>query len=463
MKKPLTILLAITEPLIIATVIYTFWFHSPPFRDAWIWLLWLAVPIFVLRIIVFRRIWTNTPLNYLLIAFILLTAFNFNQAPFARNAYWVLVSRPLLGIWIYLYMLEHVRQWSTLKWLAIATIGMSFAVAVVSLMTTNWHMDKSGELAFIINGIPRFEWRTLDWSGLPIWLQQRITLPPIKEMLLGFNPNEVAGALAFIVPLMAGLAVGNPHTSEKREHSQKNLWLGIRLFAGIAGIIAMLSLFIGQSRFAIAGVFGALILIVLLLVRNMRWKVAGLSIIGLIIVLQAALLFNWLPSATQNADSGLSERDQESVSTRLDLWSTAARMMFDYPLTGTGMSMFRTAVNEPKYQIEFYVVRDTTPPHAHNEWLQMGADLGIPGFLMFLAMQIVILWMLWQGWRSDQQHAQIMAVAVFGGLLAHGVYGLGDAVTLWDRFSFILWWLVGLAGAQYVLARPQSDNVKNPE
>jgi len=463
MKKPLTILLAITEPLIIATVIYTFWFHSPPFRDAWIWLLWLVVPIFVLRVIVFRRFRTDTPLNYLLAALVALTAFNFINAPFARNDYWVLVSRPLLGIWIYLYMLEHVRTWDTLKWLTIATIGMSFAVAVVSLMTTNWHMDKSGELAFVINAIPRFEWRTIDWSGLPSWLQQRIALPPIKEMLLAFNPKEVAGALAFIVPLMAGLAVGNPHTSEKREHSQKNLWLGIRLFAGITGSIAMLSLFIGQSRFAIAGVFGALILIVLLLVRSIRWKIAGLSLIGLVIVLQAALLFNWLPSATQNADSGLSERDQESVSTRLDLWWTAARMMFDYPLTGTGMSMFRTAVNEPEYQIEFYVVRDTTPPHAHNEWLQIGADLGIPGFLMFLAMQIVILWMLWQGWRSDQHHAQIMAVAVFGGLLAHSVYGLGDAITLWDRFSFILWWLVGLAGAQFILARPKLDSVKNPE
>jgi O-antigen ligase len=124
--------------------------------------------------------------------------------------------------------------------------------------------------------------------------------------------------------------------------------------------------------------------------------------------------------------------------------------------------MFRTAVNEPEYQIEFYVSSGTTPPHAHNEWLQMGADLGIPGFLMFLAMQVVILWMLWQGWRSDQPHAQIMAVAVFGGLLAHSVYGLGDAITLWDRFSFILWWLVGLAGAQYVLSRPQPDTVNNP-
>jgi O-antigen ligase len=455
MKKALTILLAIVEPLIISTVIYTFWFHSPPFRDVWVWLLWLAVPVFLLRLIVFRRIWTSTPLNYLLIAFIALTAFNFNNAPYARNDYWVLVCRPLLGIWIYLYMVDHARTWGTLQWLAIATVTMSLAVAVVSLITTEWHMDKSGDLAFIINALPRFEWRNLDWSGLPLWLQQRITLPPINEMLLAFNPNEVAGALTFIAPLMAGLAIGNPYPySSDKAPSQTKLWTGIRITAGIAFVIAMLSLFVGQSRFALAGVLGALILIVMLIVPDMLWKSVGLGIIGLLILLQAALLFNWLPSSTDSTGANsLSGRDQESVSSRLDLWSTAAEMMFDYPLTGTGMSMFRTAVNEPQYQIEFYVRRGTTPPHAHNEWLQMGADLGIPGFLMFLAMQAVVLWMLWEGWHGNHPHGRIVAVAVLGGLLAHGVYGLGDAITLWDRFSFILWWLVGLAGAQYVLAR----------
>ena len=44
-----------------------------------------------------------------------------------------------------------------------------------------------------------------------------------------------------------------------------------------------------------------------------------------------------------------------------------------------------------------------------------------------------------------------VAVAVAAGLLAHMVYGMGDAITLWDRFAFGYWWMIGLAAAQYVL------------
>ncbi|MDQ7033478.1 MAG: hypothetical protein Q9P01_01185 [Anaerolineae bacterium] len=70
-------------------------------------------------------------------------------------------------------------------------------------------------------------------------------------------------------------------------------------------------------------------------------------------------------------------------------------------------------------------------------------------------MQLVILWMLWKGWSSQHPYGRIIAVAVFGGLVAHSVYGVGDAITLWDRFSFILWWLVGLLGRNMWLQHKQ--------
>ena len=63
--------------------------------------------------------------------------------------------------------------------------------------------------------------------------------------------------------------------------------------------------------------------------------------------------------------------------------------------------------------------------------------------------------MLVQSWRKGDSQARILAVAVAGGLLAHAVYGLGDAITLWDRLAFIFWWLLGLAGAQYILVYPR--------
>jgi hypothetical protein len=449
MKKALTLLLIITEPFILLLIIYTFWFHAPPIRDQWIWLLWFAVPIFWLRHRIQHRLWTRTPLDDLLIVFILLTALNFVAAPLARSNYIVLLCRPLLGIWIYIYFCEHAFTWRTLQWLVIVSVGMSLVLGFISLTTTAWHLDKSGDLAFIINALPHFDWRSLDGTFRMPFFRDEILFPPISEMGLSFNPNEVGGALAFIIPVMAGLALGNPR--DDGNPVQKRVWTGIRIGAAIALGIALLSLFVGQSRFAIGGVILSLIIVVLL-VKNRIWKIAALSIVGVLVLLQIALLLNVFTPAVDTSDTaGLSSRDQRTFTNRFDLWGSAVRMMFDYPLTGVGMSMYRTAVSQEAYQIEYYVQRGTVPPHAHNEWFQIGADLGVPGFLMFLTMQAVVLWMLWKGWRSSHPHGQIVAVAVFGGLLAHSIYGIGDAITLWDRFSFVLWWLVGLAGAQYVL------------
>lgn len=452
MKRLVTTLLIIIEPVLLLLMIFMFWFHSPPIRDEWVWLFWLAIPIFRLRMLVHNRLWVETPLNNLLVAFILLTAFNFATAPFSRSDYLVLISRPLLGIWIFIYFIDHAATWKTLQWLAMATVGMSLVLGITSLTTTVWETSKSADLTFVINALPRFDWRSINWPNQ--------YFPPIKDMLLGFNPNEVAGALAFTIPMMAAFAIANPQSSDDKSE-QNYIWLGVRVTAAIAFSVSMLSLILGQSRFAIAGVIGALSIVVFLLIPKRVWKFTALAIIGIIVLFQAAILFNVFAPAGDNSGAvGISNRDQNTFSARFELWESATHMMVDYPLTGTGMSMFRTAANQEAYRIDYYVQRGTTPPHAHNEWLQIGADLGILGFLMFVTMQAVVLWMLWTGWRSKHPYGQIIAVAVFGGLAAHSVYGVGDAITLWDRFSFILWWLVGLAGAQYVVATQKENQLQ---
>ncbi|MDQ7036360.1 MAG: O-antigen ligase family protein [Anaerolineae bacterium] len=360
-------------------MIYTFWFHSPPIRDEWVWLFWLAIPIFRLRMHIRSRLWVETPLNNLLIAFILLTAFNFATAPFSRSDYLVLISRPLLGMWLFVYFTDHAATWKTMQWLALATVGMSLLVGVTSLTTTVWETSKSADLTFIIEALPRFDWRAID-SPKPLF-------PPIQDMGLGFNPNEVAGALAFVIPLMAAFAIGSPQSGSDK-HGQNHIWLGIRVMAAIAFAVSMISLIVGQSRFAIAGVIGALSLVVFLLISGRIWKFVAAATIAIMVLFQAAIFFNlFAPVGDSNATVGISSRDQNTFSTRFELWESATRMMLDYPLTGTGMSMFRTATNQEAYRIDYYVQRGTTPPHAHNEWLQIGADLGIPGFLMFVTMQ----------------------------------------------------------------------------
>ncbi len=90
--------LSILEGIMILFTIAAFWHHSPPIRDQWIWLLWMPVLFFWLRMRLTGRLWTHTPLQDWLFLFILLTAFNFVHAPYSRDNYMVLLSRPLLGI-----------------------------------------------------------------------------------------------------------------------------------------------------------------------------------------------------------------------------------------------------------------------------------------------------------------------------------------------------------------------------
>ncbi len=451
-------LLHIAEPIILLVMVIAFWHHSPPIRDDWVWLLWLALPIFALRLVIYRRLFTVTPLLPLLLIFILLTLFNFENAPFHRENYEVLVCRPLLGIWLYLYCVEHVRMFRRMDGLLIATLGMAFITGFLALTASQWN-SKIAALQFLVDALPHIVYKT--------WL---------PDMLLSFNPNEIAGALAWFCPLLAGLMLyQNPNPVSKTSPSNPlanmtsppspitihdltpqpplHTWRGGvgvgSFFAAIAFAIGFSALFFGQSRFALAGVLLALTGIVFLGMRG-RGRLIALIGIGGVLLLQGALMANILRAPENTtATLSLSGRDQESLSVRFEMWASGIRMMTDYPLTGVGMSMFRGAVQQPQYAIPFYVEQNSYPPHVHNEWLQMGVDLGIPGFLLFISWHLVIVGMLWRAWRNSDAASRIVVISIGGGLLAHAFYGMGDAITLWDRYSFVFWWMLGLAGAVY--------------
>ena len=57
--------------------------------------------------------------------------------------------------------------------------------------------------------------------------------------------------------------------------------------------------------------------------------------------------------------------------------------------------------------------------------------------------------MLLQAWKNGTEATRVVSVAVGTGLLAHFIFGFTDAITLWDRFSFVFWMMLGIAGATY--------------
>lgn len=449
---------------LLLVMIVAFWHHAPHIRDEWVWLLWFAQPVFAARLLLHRRLFTPLALIWLLLPFIALSAWNFGAAPFARSHFIVVVCRPLLGIWLVIYCVEHVRVLRRIEALLFITLGMGLVLGILGLTTTNFEMGKSAAFTDLINALPRFDYRAV-----------------VPDMLLGFNPNEIAGAMAWVLPLLAALlaypslaysSLAYP-SGKALQHGLRWQRLLLRLGSGATAALLLLALFVGQSRFALAGVLLALLLLVWVLARRWRWRAPLLVGVALLIALQAALFFNlsgemllrWLaPTQTEQSEVETHTppdalgRDEITWQSRLDTWAVAWRMITDHPATGVGMAMFRTAVRTPEYDIiPYYLGNPYGPPHAHNEWLQVGTDLGVPGLLLYTSWLCMTGYMLWRTWRIADRAGQVVAVGVAAGLLAHAVYGLGDAITLWDRYSFVFWWLLGLAAAQYSLTIHASD------
>jgi len=132
---------------------------------------------------------------------------------------------------------------------------------------------------------------------------------------------------------------------------------------------------------------------------------------------------------------------------------SAIRIIADYPLTGSGINTFRAGSVRAQYPVVGYEPPKVLP-HAHNEILQIGADLGVPGIMVLLAIYGVTGRSLFRVWRRGDRLTGGLALTLGAALGAHAVYGMFDAITLWDRLAFVFWSMIGL-GMALVITQPQ--------
>jgi len=434
----------------IAIMLLSYWHISPPIRDNYVFILIFSIPIYLARFVIHRRIFTRTPLDLFLLIFVILTVYNFHNAPLARANYWVLVCRPLMGIFIIYYFVEHARIHGHTRYLIAVTVCLTTLIGVIALLSSQWTIStKSDDFAFIINLLPKLDHKSV-----------------LPDMQLSFNPNEIAGALAYCCPFLLSISLWRFRQEPDTPSSRLDVVVHVieRYVAPVGFVIAFSALFLGQSRFALAGTFVGLFIVLLVILPDWRKRAVGVSIWSVFVLLEIALVLNILPldlspppsnpdeTVTTNT-TGLNERDNRTLVARLDLWDRAIQMVIDYPDTGAGMSVYRAMVTRDEYAIPLYVEQDKRPPHAHNAFLQMGADLGVMGFVLFIGWYGIVVWMVVYCFRHSNLNSKIMSVAVAGSILSYMGYGIGDTITLWDRFAFMHWWFIALMAAIYITVR----------
>ncbi len=410
------------EPLLLAIVVASFWFPDSYRVNALLFL----IPPALARLILYRRLWVNTPLNLFFYAFLLLcilnTAIAQSHPGFVPYSWgWYELGRPIMGVTLALSIISIVYERQRIDGALLVVLLVSLLVGVLGLVSAQY-IGKSDQLQFLIDMVPKY-------TNFP-------------GAVGGFNVNEIGGAMAFFAPFTAGIAI---FAWRKRDAPL------LLILSTVAFAILALALALGQSRFALIGVLLTIGVLIFLLIPTRRWRYAILAVWLVICLLEVGIVTQvFVPQSSSSAASEAAIRDESSLAQRPVIWGAALGIIRDYPLTGAGLNEFRSRLIRAKYPVPDFAM--SVVPHAHNELLQVGTDAGIPGIILYIGWHIALAWMVWQAWRKGDPLVKAAAAAAAAGLIAHAVFGLGDAITMYDRFAFAYWLFIGLAGGAYGLA-----------
>jgi putative inorganic carbon (HCO3(-)) transporter len=319
------------------------------------------------------------------------------------------IYRLLTGVALYYVIVNWVTSTDRVRRFARGTMVTGFLLALVALVGVKWSAE--GEL---------FRGFALFYDRLPLLVSDAV------------NPNVMAGALVVLFPCALALLLFGGWQSS---------WPQLVLIT--AGAVLMLGVIIlTQSRGGWMGLATSLIIITLLRWRWGKWLILVIAAAGIVVIL-------WL-GVVPVLNALMLNNTLGSLDTRLEVWSRAVYMIEDFPITGIGMGLFQEVA---RVLYPFFTV-SLDVPHAHNLFLQVAVDMGIPGLIAWLAIWMLAILGAWQVYRYGRSMSNRMLTGLGVGLLcsqiALAVHGTVDAVT-WGavRVSIIPWAIWGLTMAAW--------------
>ena len=304
------------------------------------------------------------------------------------------------------------RLWTAAGVLALCGAGLAL---LAPLSVTTWPTSK------LFNALPVL-------AGLkpllkPLWSEQ-------------INANVLGGGLALIWPLAAALLALRVPGSAWRAALARLGWGAVLL-----GITAVLVL--SQARASLLAVGLAALGMALWRWRPLRW----------LALCAAAALLVWLgqrglPDARRWVELLSSTGTLTSLAGRQEVWSRALYMLEDFPFTGIGLGTFDLV--QPLLYPFFLSVGPAH--HAHNLFLQVAVDLGLPGLIAYLALLLGAAFATWHSLtraplspREQRPGEGLLALGLLASQAVLVLQGLLDVATWGTKLSFLPWFVLGLS------------------
>jgi len=373
-------------------------------------LAWLAL-LFVLHGVVTSHWLSTTPADIVLLALMLLLP---------------------LGLWASSDMDVTLARTFAL----LANIALFYAIAIQAeirgMRWIGWALLAAGIiLVFATVPMTKFWGAKLPFLGRSVYdlLPSGMRLPGDEN---GFNPNMTGGLLAVFVPPALVLSI----RAESR-------WQ--RVLAIVALLLTSVAVLLTQSRGALIG-----LIVGFAVVTGILWRKLGLVWLagGVLAVVALALKGGAIMQAlfSNNAQ----DTEIVSMTARVELWNRAIYAGTDFPLTGIGMGQFPDTVQ--RLYPPSHIVLSEAVPHAHNFFLQIFAEMGYPGLIVYVAFFLILFFVLLRRIHLARDWRQVLSIGLLGSLtvfLTHGIvdvpiYSPLSAIVFWGLFGVMM--AVGLSG-----------------
>lgn len=309
-------------------------------------------------------------------------------------------------------------------------------------------------------------WRSQMWiAAAPIvalaWLESLLGIAQFYLIRAGggegafatgtyVNRNHFAGFLEMAFPL----AVMGTYSAWKKHSARLDESMGLALrVAALAGIAAclMMGIVVSSSRMGFIATLFALGVSMFLILRPNRplkrdndgelrpWLRRTKWVAPLALPVCLLLLIPTAELKRRFADAP--STDEVGSDTRVAIWKDTVPLIAAHKLTGTGLGTYERGLYQYKT-----VKPINTVDYAHNDYLQIIAELGLPGALL---VAVLVVWILGRSlavaFGNPDPQNWALSVGLLGAAVAIGAHSLTDFNLYIPANALTLAWLGGLA------------------
>jgi hypothetical protein len=202
-----------------------------------------------------------------------------------------------------------------------------------------------------------------------------------------------------------------------------------------AGVPLLAAMYLTGSRSVIAAAVAGLVVMLVVLVRQRSTALRGVIAFAIVATLAMAISYRWMIGRDLAGDMA-----RESLAVRFELIRAGLGVIATRPVFGVGLDRFYLlagALASPELHTAWQ-----GRMNPHNDFLRIGAELGIIGLGLFLWILVAAARRIW---RALDRTRDVRLAGVAAGVVAFLVTSLVSNPLMVRDVSYVLWIALGLA------------------